>query len=221
MLNPSIARLLERSSEFEEALLAEFPNGGLLLAGQEQRNEIAAAAALIAIEHAGALRVAAEIGAFNSAAGLLRLQFEAVLRAAWLLFAAGPGQVEKFTKTLDVEAEQGAKTVPGYLDMLAAVEKSAPVGLAAPLTEFNRYSRHALNSFVHAGIHPLSRARSGFPVVLAETLLKFSAGLLHFAYRLLAALTGSQERMSRVTRVYAAFQDCLPMAPGETKTDPI
>ncbi|WP_424460766.1 DUF6988 family protein [Ottowia sp.] len=97
MFTLSLARLLERSSEFEEALLAEFPKGGLFLAGQEQRNEIAAAAALIAIEHAGALRVAAEIGAFNSAAGLLRLQFEAVLRAAWLLFAAAPGQVEKLT----------------------------------------------------------------------------------------------------------------------------
>lgn len=215
MSSTSLIRLLERSAEFEDALLAEFPDGGLMLAIQELRHELAAAAALIAIEHASALRAAAQAGAMNSAAALLRLQYEAVLRSAWLLFAAGPGQVDKLAQALDLDAEQSAKHVPGYLDMPNAVEKAAPTGLAAPLVEFNRYSRHALNSFVHAGIHPLTRARAGFPLELAETVSRFSAGMMHFAYRLLAALSGSQERMYRVTRAYTAFSDCLPMAPGE------
>lgn len=215
MPNTTLVKLLERSAEFESVLLAEFTEGGLMLTSQEPRHDFAAAAALIAIEHAGALRAASQVGAMNSAAGLLRLQYEAVLRAAWLLFAAGPSQVEKLTKTLDLEAEQSAKNMPGYMDMLTAIEKFAPAGLAAPLAEFNRYSRHALNSFVHAGIHPLTRVRSGFPDELAEKLLRFSTGLLHFSYRLLAALTGSQERMNRVTRSYAAFEDCLPMSPRQ------
>lgn len=146
----------------------------------------------------------------NSAAAVLRLQYEAVLRAAWLLFAAGPVQVEKLTRSLDLEAEQAAKNVPGYLDMLAAIEKAAPGGLAEPMTEFNRYSRHALNSFVHAGLHPLTRVRTGFPLQQAETVLRFSAGMMHFGYRLLATLTGSQELMDRVTRTSVAFKDCLP-----------
>lgn len=148
---------------------ASIPEGRLMLVIQEPRRELTAAAALIAIEHADALRAAAQVGTMNSAAGLLRLQYEAVLRAAWLLFAAGPGQIEKLSKTLDLEAEQGAKNMPGYLDMLTAVEKAAPASLAAPLAEFNRYSRHALNSFVHTGIHPLTRARSGFPVNRPES----------------------------------------------------
>jgi hypothetical protein len=38
-----------------------------------------------------------------------------------------------------------------------------------------------------------------------------SNGLLHFAYRLLATLTGSQSRMDEVTRSYKAFVDCLPV----------
>lgn len=215
MLNPTLVQLLQRSTEFEAALLAEFPEGVPMLAIQEPRHEVAAAAAVIAVEHACALRAAVQVGAMNSAAALLRLQYEAVLRAAWLLFAAGPGQVDKLASALDLETEQKAKNLPGYLDMLAAVEKSAPSVLAVPLVEFNRYSRHALNSFVHAGIHPLTRARTGFPQELAETVLRFSAGMLHFAYRLLAALTGSQERMNRVTRAYSAFADCLPPAPPQ------
>lgn len=210
----TITRLLNRSTEFEATLQFEFPEEQLSLPTMEQRHKIAANAALLAIEHASALRASAQVKAMNSAAGLLRLQYEAVLRAAWLLYSASPGQVKKLTSSLDLDAEQIAKNLPGYLEMLAAIEKSTPEGLAAPLVEFNRYSRHALNSFVHAGIHPLYRSQSGFPPALAETILKFSAGLMHFAYRILAALTGSQERMNRVTRAYMAFQDCLPMVPS-------
>jgi len=78
----SLIRLLERYAEFEDALLAEFPEGGLMLAMQEPRHELAAAAALIAIEDASALRAVARGGAMNSSAALLRLQYEAVLRLA-------------------------------------------------------------------------------------------------------------------------------------------
>ncbi len=214
----TLVRLLNRTSEFEAALLQEFPGGELQLAIQEPRHEVAAAAALIAIEHAVALRASTRAGAMSSAAAILRLQYEAVLRAAWLLFAAGPAQVDKLARALEMDAEQAAKNVPGYMEMLTAVEKAAPAGLALPLTEFSRYSRHALNSFVHTGIHPLTRARTGFPSELAETVLRLSAAMLHFAYRLLASLTGSQLRMDNVTRAYAAFADCLPVKPAAAST---
>ena len=100
------------------------------------------------------LRSAFAVGALNSGAAVLRLQYEALLRASWLLFAASPAHINKLARTLDLEAEQGAKNLPGYMEMLEAVVKKSPEGLAAPLAEFNQYSRHALNSFVHSGIHP-------------------------------------------------------------------
>lgn len=87
-----------------------------------------------------------------------------------------------------------------HVCILAAIEKAAPPGLAEPMTEFNRYLRHALNSFVRAGLHPPARVRAGFPLQQAETVLRFSTGMPHFGYRLLATLTGSQELMNRVTR---------------------
>jgi len=100
------------------------------------------------------------------------------------------------------------------MEMLDAVVKKAPQGLAAPIAEFNHYSRHALNSFVHSGIHPLRRAREGFPLEMASTIVRQSNGLMHFAYRMLASLSGSQRRMDRVTHLYKEFTDCLPMAKG-------
>lgn len=210
--SPDLAALLERSEEFDAAIQACFPEGGLVLAQATESNELAAVACQLSIEHANTVRMAFGTFAPNSGTAVLRLQYEALLRAAWLLFAANPAQLEKLSRGLDLQSEQAAKNLPGYLDMLDAVVKKAPLGLSAPLVEFNQYSRHALNSFVHGGIHPLHRARHGFPAEMAATLVRFSNGLAHFAYRMLASLSGSQRRMDHVTHLYANFKDCVPMA---------
>lgn len=111
-----------------------------------------------------------------------------------------------------MQAEQAAKKLPGCMDMLAAVVKKAPQGLSAPIAEFNQYARHALNSFVHSGIHPLQHAQEGFPLEMAVTIVRFSNGLMHFAYRMLASLSGSQQRMDRAAHLYGEFTDCVQMA---------
>jgi len=217
-MSPNTETLLQRSAEFELALLAEFPELELRLADSGPKLELVATAAMVSLEHGSVLRKAFEIGAPNTGAALLRLQYEALLKAAWLLFAATPDQVDKLAQPLESEAEQAAKRLPGYLDMLAAVQKTGPAGLTQPLTEFNQHSRHALNSFVHTGIHPLSRTMEGFPLPLAEKILKFANALSHLAYRVLAVLTGEQQRMNQVTKLYLAFVDCLPMnTANETK----
>lgn len=204
-------QLLLRSEEFESALLACFPQIGFVLADEAPKHELCATACTLSTEHAFVLRSAFAAIAPNTGAALLRLQYEALLRAAWLLYAASPSQVTKLAGVLDLETEQAAKNLPGYMEMLESVGKRAPEGLAAPLAEFNQYSRHALNSFVHSGIHPLRRAQEGFPLELAHRLITMSNGLVHFAYRMLAFLSGSQRRMDKVTHIYRMFDDCLPV----------
>ena len=223
MNEPAEARqldlLLERSEAFEESILTCFTEAGLVLAVANQQHELVATACALCIEHASVLRAAFAVAAPNSGAAVLRLQYEALLRAAWLLYAASPAHIDKLARALDLEAEQAAKNLPGYIEMLDAVVKKAPQGLSVPITEFNQYSRHALNSFVHSGIHPLRRAREGFPLEMASTIVRFSNGLMHFAYRMLASLSGSQRRMDRVTHLYQEFTDCVPMANGFSGSD--
>jgi hypothetical protein len=114
---------------------------------------------------------------------------------------------------------KAAKNLPGATDMLESVVKKAPQGLSAPIVEFNQYSRHALNSFVHTGIHPLRRARDGFPLEMATTIVRISNGLMHIAYRMLASLSGSQPRMNKVTHVFQEFTDCVPTAQSSQTSD--
>jgi hypothetical protein len=210
----SMGPLLDRSEALEQALLASFPKSTVLLAVSSTKHELAAAACKLCIEHAHVLRAAFAVGAPSSGTALLRLQYEALLRGAWLIFAATPEQVGTLTTALDLEAEQAAKKLPGYLDMLNALLKAAPEGLTAPLAEFNQYSRHALNSFVHSGIHPLHRTRQGYPMEMSLIVVRFSNALLHFGYRLLATLSGSQRRIDRVTRTHMEFSDCFPRKPA-------
>jgi hypothetical protein len=210
-ISDPLEALLKRSHAFEGTMLESFPVIEPVLAVSNPKYELVASACTLAVEHANALRAAFQVSAPNSASALLRLQYEALLRSAWLMFVATPEQIEKLANTLDLNTEKTAKNLPGYLDMLNAVVRVAPQGLAAPLAEFNKYSRHALNSYVHAGIHPLHRTRNGFPNEIAVTVIQFSNALMHFAYRLLATLSGSQERMDSVTRAYTAFHDCVPM----------
>ena len=207
----TLDRLLDRSEEFEAALIECFPVSGFVLADASDKHQLCSTACTLSAEHASVLRLAFTLVAPNSGAALLRLQYEGLLRAAWLLHAASPVDVAKLARSLDLDAEQAAKNMPGYSAMLEAVLKHAPVGLAAPLEEFNRYSRHALNSFVHTGIHPLRRAQEGFPILLAHRLIAMSNGLLHFAYRILAVLSGSKRRLDKVTNLYLPFADCLPV----------
>lgn len=210
--------LLLRSDEFESALIACFPSTGFVLADGSARFRLAATACTLSTEHAFVLRTAFSSVAPYSGTALLRLQYEALLRAAWLVHVASPDQVTKLSSTLSIEAEQAAKNLPGYLDMLASVAKAAPEGLYAPLAEFNQYSRHALNSFVHTGIHPLRRAQEGFPLELALRLVVMSNGLMHQSYRVLASLSGSRRRMDKVTNLYREFVDCWPLATSTVPT---
>jgi hypothetical protein len=68
----------------------------------------------------------------------------------------------------------------------------------------------ALNSFVHAGIHPLRRHVEGYPLPLILDVLRNSNGLSTMAGMTLAILTGDENISQSMARVQPQFADCLP-----------
>lgn len=206
----TVRRFLGRSETFASALADCFPEASIEVPDEEPAVGLAVAACLLSIEHASVVRGAFSSGAPNSGSAVLRMQYEALLRSAWVLFAASPGHVEKLCKELDTESEMGAKNLPGTKEMLSAVEKHAPGPVARNLADFHVHNQHALNSFVHGGIHPLRRTREGFPVVQLLQLLAISNGLLINAFQMLAAISGSVDLAERVRSLHGSFQDCLP-----------
>lgn len=201
--------VLQRSAQFQEALVASF-GSGVMLFDESPRRFASASACELSIEHAGVLRLALGSGAPYSATALLRLQYEAVLRAAWLLHVASVEEIARLTAPLDPAAPEAPHAVRAAV-MLSQLEARGPAALVQPLQRCNGFSAHALNAHVHSGHHALQRVSAGFPEQLALEIVRNANGLLYLAYRLIATLTGKQALVEGTGRVAGEFGDCLPL----------
>lgn len=169
----------------------------------------------LAVEHAQAVLVLFEAGLPNAACVCLRAQYEAVLRAAWALYAASPDQLERLSQPLTPESEQAAKNAPGALKMLESLQARVAQepgikGLVEPLVGAHAVLWRALNSFAHAGLHPLNRWSHGFPEAMAIEAVKTSNALTHFAARLWVRTGSPAARIQPVELAWQEFEDCLP-----------
>lgn len=203
--------MLRRSDELHEALLhvldgAEFD--------PSPRGQAAFGMCSVAIEHGLSLRALMAMRLPTSAVSLMRLQFEALTRAMWLQYAANDLAIEKLTAPLTPESELAAKNLPLAREMIDQIGKrvgpSAPAAAHQMLMRFEDVSRHAMNSFVHGGIHPLRRQADGFPVHLALQILRNSNGLLTMTAMTLAVLTWDEAVAKPMSKIQPAFADCLP-----------
>lgn len=174
-----------------------------------------------AFEHGIALRGLLGSGLATSGIALLRLQFEALLRAVWCLHAATDGQVERLTAPLTPEGEQGAKNLPSTQKMIESLEKLGPRGSGPMFRRFHDRLSHGLNSFVHAGIHPVHRQFSPYPDRLLCDVVKNSnavamlgvivmAELVDDGSPLVAALRGLHERYADTLPPLEPFPQAMP-----------
>ncbi|BDU22897.1 hypothetical protein [Dyella sp. GSA-30] len=205
-----IAELLQQSDAFQDALNEIFVTAPPPML-DEPRHDMCSVSALLAVEHGSAARLCFAANCPQAATVLMRPQFEAAVRASWLLYAASDTEIALVSGPLDEESDRLARKLPGATDMLKVLTEKAPEGLVAPLQQFHTVAWKALNSYVHTGLHPLRRRSEGYPLGLAVQAIRSGNGLLHVSYRLLAALTGSQATMTKVTRIWEAHQACLPI----------
>lgn len=178
------------------------------------RGESALGMCLVAMEHAASLRALMALGMPTSAVSLMRLQFEALTRAMWLIYAASESAIEKLSAPLTLEAEQAAKNLPSAKEMIDQIGKRVGQGVPAAahqmLAHFKDVSWNAMNSFVHGGIHALRRSADGIPEHLALQVLRNSNGLSNMTCMTMALLTGDEAIAKAVSKIQPAFADCLP-----------
>jgi len=209
--------LLARSDAFTQHLFLLAAQFGT--ARNDSRARPAAAACELSLEHAQALRILLTHSAANAACALLRVQYEALLRGSWILYAASDVEVDRAGADLTPDAQRSAQSLANAKAMLSDLERALAaqpglVGLVQPLQEIRKASWTAMNSFVHAGLHPLQRKEEGFPLLLAEQVVRHSNAMMHLAVRLLYRLCElALLHPSKVERAYVGFEDCLPIAP--------
>lgn len=206
-----LEHMLQRSDALHEALDAVL--GGAAF-DDSPRSVAALGMCDVAMEHATALRALMALRLPTAATSLIRLQFEALTRAMWLLYAATDTAIDKLLAPLTLDSEQAAKNLPGASNMIEQIRKR--VGQGAPpvahqmLSHFKEVSWHAMNSFVHSGIHPLQRSTDGFPTQLTLQVLRNSNGLSTMTGMTMAVLTGDEAVAKSMSKIRPAFADCLP-----------
>lgn len=204
-----LATLLLRSDALHSALKEAT---GELEVPAEPRATVPMDALMVAAQHGQALRVLMEAGLGSSAMGMLRMQYEAVLRAVWALFAAGSCEVAAMAAPLTPGTSKTAKSVGGLpIDLLEAVEKSstAPPDLKRCMREFRTSSWDITNSYVHAGLHPLRRHDTQMEHELSIAL-RMSNGLSHLASGLMVIVARHPGRQADLNVVCIAYMECMP-----------
>lgn len=128
----------------------------------------------------------------------------------WLLYAASDTSVSKLMAELTSESAHRANKLPLLSEMLTKLEGKAPAEAVSMLNEFKEYSWKPLSSFVHGGIHAITRHSKGYPAQLLEQLLKISNGVSVMTGMMLVILSGSPTQQGKITTIQAEFKDCLP-----------
>lgn len=174
------------------------------------RYEVALVACGMALEHALSLRLLVRTSCYTTALSLMRLQYEALTRGVWLLYGATDLQVETLASPLTLETEKSAKKMPMFKDMLDLIVKTAPPQASRMLMGFKDVNYHAMNSYVHSGIHPLRRHVEGYPAGLIEDVLRNSNGLNVMTLQLGVVLTGDQRYAGSVKAIQEKYHQILP-----------
>lgn len=203
--------MLGRSDELRQAIIDILGDSGF---DPSPRGQATFAMCSVSMEHGLAIRLLLAAGFATSAISLMRLQFEALVRAVWLLYSSSDLAISKLRAPLNLSNEQAAKNLPTANAMIddigKAVGTSAPAQAHQMLVHFRDVQMKALNSFVHAGIHPLQRHTNGYPLSMIFQVLKTSNALTTMAGMTLALLTHDEAVTSPMRHIQRSFADCLP-----------
>ncbi len=210
-----LGAILSRSDELHETVLARLDEAAFDLS---PRGQSSLGMCSVSLEHWLSLRILISSGCPTSAVSLMRLQFEALTRAMWLLYAANESEIAKLTAELTMDSEQAAKNLPAVNAMIDDIGKrvgsSAPAAAHQMLAHFKDVQLKALNSFVHGGIHSLRRHSDGFPLPLILQIVRSSNGLSTMTAMTLAILSADVPIAKTMSRIQRDFADCLPPLVG-------
>ncbi len=129
--------LLSESAQLEGELMEFF---GIQTFQNSKRYKASKILCGIIFEHAQSSKMLIASGNFSSAISLVRLQYEGLVRAMWLLYSASDIAVEQLMAELTNENSKRAEKLPMMSEMLSKLEGKAPSQAIELLQEFKEYS---------------------------------------------------------------------------------
>ena len=100
--------------------------------------------------------------------------------------------------------------MPTVALMMQAIQEKAPSAAYAALNLFKEHNWKALNSYTHAGIHPLRRHAEGYPIGLLNAVLCNANGVGMMSCMQAVVLSGKQPLQKEILAIAARYPSCTP-----------
>ena len=157
-MDESLSLMLKRSEQMATDLSALFQDG---LQPEFPRTLLTIAMCQVAMEHAESQRVLIRAGCDVTALSLVRLQFEALVRAIWLHHGATDEWIAGFSAPM--EPTQLAEPIgsPPVDSMLQKLDSTAPPFVVKMLRDFKTSTWAPMNSYVHGGVRAVVQSLAG------------------------------------------------------------
>lgn len=141
---------------------------------------------------------------------LFRSQFEAVVRAYWLMFLATNHQVSKLSFSYTFEEQFQNDTCPMVGEMIEALKKAdlEAKPIIDHLFDFKKYHLKQLNSFVHTGKQLFTRDIMGFNEDMILILMKQSNNLITVAGQMMLKHT-IPEKQKFLNYLIEKYRQCF------------
>ncbi len=204
---PNLDKLLARSAELEDVLceLSHLP-----FCTTCRRTLASRVMCVVVYEHAHSVRLLMAAGSYTSASGLYRVQFEALVRTFWVMFAASDDWVTALMTDTTPESVAKVNKLPSINEMLAALEGKAPEVAVSKLLDFNAEIWKMLCSFVHGDYNVFIKHDDEYPPEMLVNVIKGSNGLCLLAGNLLVMQALDMSLKGRIKGIQERFADCLP-----------
>ena len=217
LIVPDIADLLHQSDELasELSVLLELPP-------YDNTPRITTSRTLcgVSFEHSEGARILIATGNFTSSLGVLRMQYEALVKAIWSLYAASENSISKLQSELNHETVKWADKIPLLSELLVELEGKAPAQALEQLNEFKEYSWKPLSSYIHGGIHAITRHGNGYPIELLAQAVRSSNGLQVMTGMMLVILSGDTKQQGRMPKIQQRFANCCPAINSQKSKGP-
>ena len=205
--------LLERSQELEICLSGILNDRNQ---NEVKRRHVSRVLCSLSREHGQSCRILIAHLNLTSALGLIRLQYESLVRALWVGYVAKEKFINEIAADLTIDTIHKNSQTPTLTKMLEELEKGAKQGIAPlqPLQELKELKEHGwrpLNSLVHSGNHAYNRHKNGYPTQYVTQSLRISNGFFMITAYMMAVLSDDEHYMKNLKKYQIAFTDCLPL----------
>ena len=164
----------------------------------------------VALDHGNGQRILVMTDHVVTALALVRVQFEAVVRATWMLHGATQEWLERFTTPKAPGVFDETVMGPPVDSMLNAIDASAPTFVGKMLREFKNATWKPMNSFVHGGVHAVANAMIDTPPENLVSLLRNANGLSFLAAQILVIASSDPDLAGRIRSIQTANIHALP-----------